>query len=67
MVHDLAWDTVEWTTDSKTTWNTSQQCYEFSYDVEIDCTYDSDTAWVPVVVLDGVEVELSDTSDFRLM
>lgn len=63
MFHDLAWDTVQWTTDSKTMWNTSQQCYEFNYDVVIDCTYDSDTEWVPVIVLDGVEVELSDASD----
>ena len=28
--HDLAWDAVEWTPDSKTIWNSHTDCYEYT-------------------------------------
>ncbi len=47
MFHNMAWDNVEWTPDSKTLWSTDLNYFVFEHEDNMDASEDSDSDWNP--------------------
>ena len=59
--HDLAWDIVEWTTDSKTMWDAQTDCYVYKEEaLTTNCINELDTDWEVIPSLHDLEVQEDD-------
>ena len=58
--HDLAWDIVDWTPDSKTGWNPLNDCYESTVDVCTEGCIELDTDWEVMTPENDLQVQEDD-------